>query len=84
MSVDELIEQLRKLPQQVRSKPIVSVDGDDVLAYSRLAVCDYIVGGDICVLADPDMDPDMDARDNGRRYGMPMRVERRATLQIGD
>lgn len=82
MTVDELIELLEELPQDIRSRPIVTMDGDNILDYRHLTVNTYIVGDDgACLPSDPEMDAEDDARETSRVYGEPMHAERRATLQ---
>lgn len=86
MTVDELIEQLRNLPEDVRRHPIMSDDGERLLDFGQLTVSEYIVGdigdGDpVCLFTDPELELEEDMRENERRWDMPMHAERRVTLR---
>ena len=83
MTVDELIKQLRNLPEDVRRHPIMSDDGECLLDFGQLTVDEYIVGDDdgVCLFTDSELELEEDMRENERFWDMSMHAERRATLR---
>lgn len=82
MTIDELIEQLKALPKDVRKHPLV--DGRPAVGY-RLAPLDHIsvekvlaADDGFCSMTDPELTDAENVAEAGDRYGMSTRIERRA------
>lgn len=81
MTVNELIEQLKKLPKEVRERPIM--DGKPNVGYRlaglyAISAAKVIVSDDgVCNVYDPELSDEGNVTELENRYGMPMHVEHR-------
>ena len=78
MTIDELIEQLKALPKDVRRRPLM--DGRPTVGY-RLAPLDHISVGKVlaaddrfCGMTDPELTDAENVVEAGDRYGMSTRI----------
>lgn len=82
MTIDELIEQLKALPKDVRKHPLV--DGRPAVGYrlaplERISVERVLTAEDgFCGMTDPELTDAENVAEAGDRYGMSTRIERRA------
>lgn len=82
MTIDELIEQLKALPKDVRKHPLV--DGRPAVGYrlaplERISVERVLTAEDgLCGMTDPELTDAENVAEAGDRYGMSTRIERRA------
>lgn len=82
MTINELIEQLKALPKDVRKHPLV--DGRPAVGYrlaplERISVERVLTAEDeSCGMADPELTDAENVAEAGNRYGMSTRIERRA------
>ena len=82
MTIDELIEQLKALPKDVRKHPLV--DGRPAVGYrlaplERISVERVLTAEDgFCGMTDPELTDAENVAETGDRYGMSTRIERRA------
>lgn len=82
MTINELIEQLKALPKDVRRCPLM--DGKAAVGY-RLAPLERIsvervltAENGFCGMTDPELTDVENVAEAGDRYGMSTRIERRA------
>lgn len=81
MTVNELIEQLKNLPKEVRERPIM--DGNPNNEYwladlRAISVAKVVVSGDgACNMYDPVLSDEENIEELENRYGMSARIERR-------
>lgn len=82
MTVNELIEQLKNLPKEVRERPIMDGNPNDEywLADLRaISVAKVVVSSDgTCNMYDPVLSDEENIEELENRYDMPMHVEHRA------
>ena len=82
MTVNELIEQLKNLPKEVRERPIMDGNPNDEywLADLRaISVAKVVVSGDGgCNMYDPVLSDEENIEELENRYDMSMHVEHRA------
>lgn len=82
MTIDELIEQLKALPKDVRKHPLV--DGRPAVGYrlaplERISVERVLTAEDgFCGMTDPELTDAENVAEAGNRYDMSARIERRA------
>lgn len=82
MTIDELIEQLKALPKDVRKHPLV--DGRPAVGYrlaplERISVERVLTAEDgFYGMTDPELTDAENVVEAGDRYGMSIRIERRA------
>lgn len=82
MTVNELIEQLKNLPKEVRERPIM--DGNPNNEYwladlRAISVAKVVVSGDgVCNMYDPVLSDEENIEELEDRYDMSMHVEHRA------
>lgn len=82
MTINELIEQLKALPKDVRKHPLV--DGRPAVGYrlaplERISVERVLTAEDgFCGMTDPELTDVENVVEAGDRYGMSTRIERRA------
>lgn len=82
MTIDELIEQLKALPKDVRKHPLV--DGRPAVGYrlaplERISVERVLTAEDgFYGMTDPELTDAENVAEAGDRYGMSTRIERRA------
>jgi len=82
MTIDELIEQLKALPKDVRKHPLVN--GRPTVGYrlaplERISVERVLTAEDgFCGMTDPELTDAENVVEAGDRYGMSTRIERRA------
>lgn len=82
MTVNELIEQLKNLPKEVRERPIM--DGNPAVGYrlaplERISVERVLTAEDgFYGMTDPELTDAENVAEAGGRYGMSTRIERRA------
>lgn len=82
MTIDELIEQLKALPKDVRKHPLV--DGRPAVGYrlaplERISVERVLTAEDgFCGMTDSELTDAENVVEAGDRYGMSTRIERRA------
>lgn len=82
MTVNELIKQLKNLPEEVRERPIMDGNPNDEywLADLRaISVAKVVVSGDgVCNMYDPVLSDEENIEELEDRYDMSMHVEHRA------
>ena len=82
MTVNELIKQLKNLPEEVRERPIMDGNPNDEywLADLRaISVAKVVVSGDgACNMYDPVLSDEENIEELENRYDMSMHVEHRA------
>lgn len=82
MTINELIEQLKNLPKEVRERPIMDGNPNDEywLADLRaISVAKVVVSGDgACNMYDPVLSDEENIEELENRYDMSMHVEHRA------
>lgn len=82
MTIDELIEQLKALPKDVRRRPLMN--GRPAVGYrlaplERISVERVLTAEDgFCGMTDPELTDAENVAEAGDRYGMSTRIERRA------
>lgn len=86
MTIDELIEQLKALPKDVRKHPLV--DGRPAVGYrlalERISVERVLTAEDgFCGMTDPALTDAENVAEAEDRYGMSTRIERRALAFFG-
>lgn len=82
MTINELIEQLKALPKDVRRRPLM--DGRPAVGYrlaplERISVERVLTAEDgFCGMTDPELTDAENVAEAGDRYGMSARIEHRA------
>lgn len=82
MTVNELIEQLKNLPKEVRKRPIMDSNPNDEYRLADLraiSVDKVVVSGDgACNMYDPVLSDEENIEELENRYDISARIERRA------